>query len=60
MIQLPRKYKPQEILENDVKKEIGGIWVPARPIGLYVIGLWTRLKYSWGVFTGKYDVLEWD
>ena len=40
-----------------VETEDGGIWVPARPLGFYSI--WSRLKLSWMVFTGKADALLW-
>ena len=35
-----------------------GRWVMARPIGYF--SLRSRLKLAWGVFTGKYDALQWE
>lgn len=32
-------------------------WVPARPIGYFILKY--RLKLAIGVFTGRYDALEW-
>ena len=37
--------------------QIGKKWVPARPLGLF--SLRNRLRLAWGVFTGKYDALQW-
>ena len=37
--------------------EIGGHWMPARPLGYY--SLKSRLKLAWLVFTGKADALLW-
>ena len=37
-----------------------GDWVPARPIN-YLFDSWKdRLCCAWGVFTGKYDTLNWE
>lgn len=40
-----------------VSKEIGGLWVPARPSG-YSSWIY-RCKAAWLVFTGKADALIW-
>lgn len=37
--------------------EIGGEWVPARPLGYPSI--WRRIQLAWMVFTGKADALIW-
>ena len=34
------------------------MWVKARPIGYF--SLFSRLRLAWGVFTGKWDALEWE
>ena len=34
------------------------MWVTVRPLGDY--GFWRRIKFAWGVITGKYDVVEWE
>ena len=39
----------------EVKK---GIWIPARPIGGGFSFLW-RFKLAYDVFTGRFDVLNW-
>ena len=38
-------------------RHVEGNCVPARPEGYY--SLWNRLKLAWGVFTGKFDALQW-
>lgn len=59
----PALYEVGSDFLNDVitggspQAEVDGRWVPARPIGFYS---WRRrLRYAWGVFTGRYDALEW-
>ncbi len=37
--------------------DIGGKWMPARPLGHY--SLTSRLRLAWMVFTGKCDALKW-
>jgi hypothetical protein len=37
--------------------EINGKWVPARPLGYYLLR--NRLNAAWMVFTGKADALLW-
>lgn len=34
-----------------------GRWIPSRPMVSYA--LWRRIKAAWGVFTAKYDALDW-
>lgn len=39
-----------------------GQYVPGRPLPYYYAGLRNlrnRLKLAWGVFTGRYDALDW-
>lgn len=44
-------------------KKDDGRWIPARPLA-YPYGLIPafrrRLRFAVGVFTGKYDVLDWE
>jgi hypothetical protein len=42
---------------NTVK---GQIWVPCRPMSWPGLGLVTRIKLAFGVFIGRYDVLDWE
>lgn len=35
-----------------------GRWVPARPLGWY--SLVPRIKAAWGVFTARYDAVDWE
>jgi hypothetical protein len=35
----------------------GEKWLPARPLGLFSIR--SRIKLAWGVFTGKWDAVDW-
>jgi hypothetical protein len=54
----PNKFALKEIpslLRDNV--EYDGMWIPARPLGLYSIV--NRFKLAWLVFTGKADVLVW-
>jgi hypothetical protein len=42
---------------NDSQVELGGKYVPARPLGWQS---WTnRFRLAWAVFTGRMDALEW-
>lgn len=36
-----------------------GEWVPFRPLNFEYDSWKQRLKWAWGVLTGKYDVLDW-
>lgn len=37
-----------------------GQWTPARPLSYGGIGLFKRIRLAWGVFTGRYDALDWE
>lgn len=62
MMDLPNKYSPSDLQTWDVTKEDPktGEWVPSRPICYFGLSLMKRLKLTWGVFIGKYDVLDWE
>lgn len=45
------------VQRNCTLKEIGGKWVPARPLGYP--SLRQRLKAAWMVFTGRADAVVW-
>lgn len=39
------------------------VFIPSRPLPFYGISLsivWRTIKLTWGVFTGKYDALNWE
>lgn len=59
----PCLYKANEIKrwDNDTKAECNGkeIWIPARPCSLSGLNIVQRLMNAWGVFTGKYDAVDW-
>jgi len=44
--------------EGPLAQAPSGRWVPARPLGLFSLG--SRLGLALGVFTGKWDALEWE
>jgi len=44
---------------NDIKVEVNGKWVPARPINWKHRSLKTRFKEAWAVFAGKADCFTW-
>jgi hypothetical protein len=57
----PNRFTAEELRTwSTSKKNAKGYWVPARPLGWQGLRLWYRLKLAWGVFTAKYDVVEWD
>lgn len=35
-------------------------WIPARCLGWPGLKLLHRIKLAWGVFTAKYDVIDWE
>ena len=43
---------------------LNGKWIPARPLpfsyGIALEGLRRRWELAWGVFTGRYDALDWE
>jgi hypothetical protein len=53
----PQLFKADTLRNWDVATEIDGGWYAARPMSLR--GWYSRIKLAIGVFTGKYDALEW-
>jgi hypothetical protein len=46
---------------QDIKTEINGKWVPARPVNFtkqYTTGI-QRLKWAWEVFRGRAEAFKW-
>lgn len=39
--------------------EINGKWFIAKPMGFFCLCLFTRIKYAWWIFIGKYDILKY-
>lgn len=58
MFKAPNRYTASTVRSWNVDACIDGRWVPARP--LHFASLWRRIKLAVGVFTGKYDVLDWE
>jgi len=59
----PKKYLADDLKtwDTETKRETpcgGTVWTRSRPYHRYV-DIKTRIAMSWGVFTGKYDVLMW-
>lgn len=61
----PELYRLEWLLEHlagkrggFVMKQIGGRWMPARPIGFQGT-MWRRFKIAWEVFTGRADAVTW-
>lgn len=55
------KYKANEImLWRVMRYDEDGRKVPARSLDYKSDWLWHRLKWAWGVITGRYDVLDWN
>lgn len=40
-----------------MQQDADGSWNPARKLGYP--SLFSRLRLAWGVFTGRYDALDW-
>ena len=59
----PWLYKANEIKHwsSDSVATFNGksVWIPARPYSLGGLNLIQRLINTWGVFTGKYDAIDW-
>lgn len=53
-------FRVMEIKNWDIEKEIDGKWIPARPLPYFgIYGLKMRIRNAWGVFSGRYDALDW-
>lgn len=62
-MRIPAQFTPRNIIQhhmNDLTQKPTGEWLPARPYYPDEICLLHRLKMAWGVFTGKFDVLDWE
>lgn len=57
MKKAPSVVTVEHVRDRSITAKVNGKWVPARSVGFYSI--WYRLKAAWGVFTGKYDALQW-
>lgn len=55
------RYTADEIKnwETDFYSEDKNRWLPARPENYKFASIQQRIKFAWGVFTGKFDVLDW-
>ena len=53
---VPKLVKADRLIQNETFTEIDGKWYVAR--GLSSSFIWNRFKYAYGVFIGKYDVIE--
>lgn len=56
----PELYKASFLIEYDknwAQREVNGKLIPARPLGVPTLG--RRIQLAWGVFTGRYDALDW-
>lgn len=58
-MQEPRVVNLIQLNETTETTHLNGYWVPARSLTQERFMLWTRLKIAWGVFTGRYDALDW-
>ncbi len=57
----PKVYKAIDIKNwNDYTEQFPNVWIPARPVSLYIFGLIQRLKVAYQVFIGNYDSLDWE
>lgn len=61
MFKMPASYDADRFKnsETNVKAEINGKWVLARPEPFWGLCIVDRLKATWDVFTGKADCLYW-
>jgi len=58
MKKAPGLFTVKEFQDPDMPQaHINGRWIPARPLGYYSIP--SRVQLAWGVFCGKYDVVQW-
>jgi len=50
-------YKANDLRSWNVDHEIGGRWLPARPLRFWEL---RRIKAAWRVLIGRYDALDWE
>lgn len=59
----PTKYSAYDLQNSEwsvyTRHRVRGL-VPARPLGWSGLCLVKRFKLAWGVFTARYDVLDWE
>jgi hypothetical protein len=58
----PHLYQVSDLVKDTQEKatlhsERG--WIPVRPLGFEGLSLRRRLKLAWGVFTGRFDAVDW-
>jgi len=56
----PSIFTAREMLNYPNSTEVNGKWVPARPLPFYGLRFFKNLKIALAIFTGKYDVLNWE
>lgn len=55
------KFKSKNIPELiTTERLMNGKWIPVRPINYKYESVWNRIKNSFMVLIGKYDVIEWE
>jgi len=52
-------YTIKHLMKWNVECEIGGEWVPCRPVTYMALTLRERFRAAWMVFTGKADAVVW-
>lgn len=62
---MPEKHTAQSVVDGfrHVQAQIDGEWLPARPLPFWPSAptrLLRRVRLAWGVFTGRYDALDWE
>lgn len=56
-LKMPNVVRLLDLLDSRVSMEVGGRWIPARPLPYYS---WrARWRAAWLVFTGRADALVW-
>lgn len=56
----PRLWQLKDLIrsaQSNQASQDGSYYYPSRPMGYAPIPL--KLKFVWGVWTGKYDVVQW-
>jgi len=53
-------YKANDLRRWNVEHEIGGRWLPARPLQFWMMFPLRRIKAAWRVLIGRYDALDWE
>ena len=56
----PITYTITQLQNFEVSKFDGNIWKPCRPEGYYGLCLKSRISKAWKVFTGQYEVVNWE